>query len=70
MVAMECDLTMDAPTMKVVVTGTGPLGRFTATVSAVKMTGRVQLGINGVGFERHSRPCVTAQAGHRMWIVV
>jgi hypothetical protein len=42
MVAMECDLTMDAPAMKVVVTGTGPLGRFTATVSAVKMTGRSQ----------------------------
>lgn len=37
--AIECDMEQESNSMKVVVHGSGPLGKFTATVSGVRVRG-------------------------------
>ncbi|GIL93084.1 hypothetical protein Vretifemale_20508 [Volvox reticuliferus] len=41
--AINCDMTFDSSSMRVVVSGSGPLGRFIATMTGISMRGRMRL---------------------------
>ncbi|GFR40402.1 hypothetical protein Agub_g954, partial [Astrephomene gubernaculifera] len=41
--AVDCDMRMESNTLRAVVVGSGPVGRFTATISGVTMQGRMRL---------------------------
>ncbi|GLI62296.1 hypothetical protein VaNZ11_004899 [Volvox africanus] len=41
--AINCDMAFDSSSMRVVVSGSGPLGRFTATMAGINMRGRMRL---------------------------
>ncbi|GFH17588.1 uncharacterized protein HaLaN_14251, partial [Haematococcus lacustris] len=41
--ALECDMRMESTSMHVVVAGSGPLGKFRATVSGITVSGRMRI---------------------------
>ncbi|KXZ44634.1 hypothetical protein GPECTOR_64g128 [Gonium pectorale] len=41
--ALDCEVEMDSPSVRAVVRGSGPVGRFTATVAGVRMKGRMRM---------------------------